>query len=89
MYQMNNPTTKDIRLALDLVDILYPLYKKADKRTKANFTKDIFHFDVSVECIERVAPFKQILYRKVIKGVKNVANGSAQIKIMRVKRIHS
>ena len=88
MYQMNNPTTKDIRLALDLVDILYPLYKKADIHTKAEFAKDIFHFDVSVERIESVAPFKQILHRKVIKGVKNVANGKAQIQTMRVKRNH-
>lgn len=83
------PTTGDIRLALDLVEFFYPLYKKADRRTKAEFAKDIFHFDIPVERVERVAPFKQILHRKVIKGVKNVANGKAQIQITRVKRRRS
>jgi len=85
----NIPTTKDLRLALDLVEFFYPLYKHADRKSKAILAKEIFHFDVSVERIERVAPFKQILYRKVIKGVKNVANGKKQIKTMRVKRNHS
>jgi hypothetical protein len=82
------PTTKDLRLALDLVEFFYPLYKGADKRSKAILAKEIFHFDVPVERIERVAPFKQILHRRVIKGVKNVANGKAQVQITRVKRNH-
>lgn len=83
---MNHPSKGEIRLALDLVEFFYPLYKKADLHTKAEFAKDIFHFDVPVERIEGIAPFKQILHKQVIKGVKNVANGKQQIITMRVRK---
>lgn len=82
------PTKGDIRLALDLVEFFYPLYKKADLHTKAEFAKDIFSFDIPVEQIERVAPFKQVLYTRVISGVKTSANGK-QIQIKRVRRNRS
>ena len=86
---MNKPTTKDIRLALDLVEFFYPLYKDADKHSKAILAKDIFAFDIPVEQIERVAPFKQVLYKRVIAGIKTVANGKQQILIKRVRKNHS
>jgi hypothetical protein len=78
----------DIRLGVDLVEFFYPLYKKADLRTKAEFAKDIFAFDIPVEEIVRVAPIKQYLYKRVIAGVKTSANGK-QILIKRVRKNHS
>jgi hypothetical protein len=80
------PSKGDIRLAIDMVEFYYPLYKKADLRTKAEFAKDIFAFDIPVEEIERIAPFKQFLFKKVISGVKTVANGKQQIQITRVRK---
>jgi hypothetical protein len=88
MFLKNKPSTGDIRLALELVDLFYPLYKKADLHTKAEFAKDIFAFDVPVERIESVAPFKQIVHKRVIAGIKTSANGK-QILVKRVKRTHS
>lgn len=85
---MNEITTQEIRLLLEVIEDFYPTRKK-DAAIKADLLKDILNFDIPVERIEGIAPFKQILYRKVIKGVKNVANGKAQIQIMRVKRRHS
>jgi hypothetical protein len=85
---MNKPTKGEIRLGVDLVEFFYPLYKKADLRTKAEFAKDIFAFDVSVEEIVRVAPIKQYLHTRVISGIKTSANGK-QIITKRVRRNHS
>jgi hypothetical protein len=85
---MKNPTKGEIRLALDLVEFFYPLYKKADLHTKAEFAKDIFKFDIPVALIEDIVPFKQVLYKKVISGIKTSANGK-QIQVKRVRRNHS
>ena len=82
------PTKGEIRLGVDLVEFFYPLYKKADLRTKAEFAKDIFAFDVPVDEIVRVAPLKQYLHKKEISGIKTSANGK-QIKVKRVRRNHS
>lgn len=81
----NKPTKGDIRLAIDMVEFFYPLYKKADLRTKAEFAKDIFSFDTPIEELVRVAPFKQFLSRSIISGVKTSANGK-QIQTMRVRK---
>ena len=82
------PTKGDLRLAVDMVEFFYPMYKRADLRTKAEFAKDIFAFDVPVEEIVRVAPIKQYLHTRVISGIKTSANGK-QIQIKRVGRNHS
>jgi len=83
---MNKPTTGEIRLALDLVEFFYPLYKTADRYSKAILVKEIFAFDIQIDKIERIAPFKQILFKRVISGVKTQANGQQQITTMRVRR---
>ena len=88
MSGKNRPTKGEIRLGVDLVEFFYPLYKKADLRTKAEFAKDIFAFDVPVDEIVRVAPFKQFLHKRVISGVKTSANGK-QILVKRVRKDHS
>lgn len=86
---MHKPNRGEIRLAIDMVEFFYPLYKKADLRTKAEFAKDIFAFDTPIEELVRVAPFKQFLSRSIISGVKTSANGQ-QITTTRVwKRNHS
>ena len=77
------PTKGEVRLAIDMVEFFYPLYKKADLRTKAEFAKDIFSFDTPIEELVRVAPFKQFLSRSIISGVKTSANGQ-QITTTRV-----
>jgi len=72
--ETSNPGSKEIRLALDMVAQQYPLYKKASKQTKAEFVKDIFNYDVSIERIIRVKSFKEILFKKKIIKIKPIPN---------------
>jgi hypothetical protein len=81
---MNN---KEIRLLSELIDIKFPV-RKSDVEIKADLIRDLFKFDVPVEQIKRVAPFKQIIHTRVIAGIKTSANGK-QILVKRVKRTHS
>jgi len=52
----------------------YPLYKRATKRTKAEFVKDVFHYDIPIERIIRVKSFKEILFKKKIIKIKPIPN---------------
>lgn len=85
---MKQVTNKDLRLALDLVEFFYPLYKNADKRSKAILVKDIFKIDTSIDDLEKVPDFKKILFKDVIDGINESANGKIKVKVTRVKRNH-
>jgi len=87
LQETANPTSKEIRLALDIVSQCYPLYKRASMKTKAEFVKDVFKFDVSIERITRVKPFKQILFKKVITKVKPIPNSKrCQVIIKKIRK---
>jgi len=79
------PNVKELRLALELIDVMYPLYKKADKRTKAEFVKDVFKYDVEIDHIMKIQPFKKILFRKKIVEVKKIKEGKYKTIIKRVR----
>jgi hypothetical protein len=76
-----NPTSSDLRLALDLIDDMYPLYKSLDRMSKVDFLKDIFKMDVSQQRIHRLNPHKKLLFKGVIS-----LNDKKQIIIKRVRR---
>lgn len=80
------PTTKEIRLALDLLRFFYPLYTKANIETKAEFIKDIFNYDCNIQRIINVKPFKKILFKKVISKVNKKSNGKYKVKTIKVRR---
>jgi len=80
-----NPSNKDLRLALDLLNNMYPLYKKTDVETKADFLRDVFKFYVSANRIKRLKPHKTILFKKVILGIK-LHMGNNQVIIKRVRK---
>ena len=61
-----NPTSKEIRLATDIVKEQYPLWRNAGREVLAEFVKDIFNYDVPVERIARVTPMKRVLFRRVV-----------------------
>lgn len=54
------PTNKELRLALDMVNQQYPLYRKSDIKTKVNFIKDIFKYDINEQRLKKLKPFKKI-----------------------------
>lgn len=55
-----DPSVKEIRLALDMIDQRYPLYKKADLQTKLDFIYDIFNFDIVKNDLLKLKSFKKI-----------------------------
>ena len=83
-----NLSKKDIRLILELAKLQIPL-RRVDTDILAAWIKDEMNFDITEESIKGVKPFKQILFRKIITGVKNVANGGTKVKTMRVLKERS
>lgn len=70
----HKPTNKEIRLATEVVKQMYPIYKRSNKETIANFVKDIFSMEVPIERITKVKSFKEILFKKIIVGVESIPN---------------
>lgn len=79
------PSNREIRLAQELIDMMYPLYKHADPKTKAEFVLDTFKYDTTIDHILKVKPFKKILFKKVFVGVKPTTNGKYEILTKRVR----
>ena len=57
---------KQLRLFADLIDTWYPLYRKSDDQTKAEFIQDIFKCVCSVEDLAKLKSFKEITKKRVI-----------------------
>lgn len=79
------PSKREIRLALELIDMMYPLYKNADPKTKAEFVLDTFKYDTTIDHILSVKPFKKILFKKVLVGTKPIGDGKYEILTKRVR----
>jgi hypothetical protein len=65
-----NPNNKELRLALDLIDDIYPLYKHIEIESKTDFLRDIFKMEVSKERLQRLNSHKDILFKYIITGAK-------------------
>jgi len=76
---------KEVRLLSELIDIKFPT-RKTDIEIKADLIRDLFAFDIQADQLKNIAPFKQILFSRVIGGVKTSANGRIQVQIKRVKK---
>lgn len=86
---MKNLNTKEKRLLIEVVRQHIPL-RHCDNDILSAWIKDEMNFDIQTEEIDRIAPFKQFLFSRVVGGVKNVANGKQkQILVKRVRRDHS
>ena len=79
------PTTKQIRLALDLLPHFYPLWKRAPSEERAQLIIDLFKFDAPIKRITSVKPFKRILFKTVLSEVTE-HNGKYIIKTKKVRR---
>jgi len=77
----NNPNNKDLRLALDLTNEMYPLYNKMEVESKVDFLKDIFKMNVSKQRLKRLNSHKKLLFKCVI-----TTNNKNQIIIKRVRK---
>lgn len=81
----DSPNNKDLRLALDLIDEIYPLFKSLKPYNKREFLKDVMKMDVSTFRLKRLNCHKQILFKRVIIRIKSGANYN-QIIIKRVTK---
>jgi hypothetical protein len=61
---------KDLRLAIDLINDIYPLYKHMDMESRRDFIEEIFQTTIPIERLRRLNPWKRIIYRSVI-GLDN------------------
>jgi len=84
---MSEPNRHLLRLTKEMIEDRYPLYKRADSDTKANFIKDIFKLNVNGARLERLNSFKQLLYRTIIISVVE-HNGRYIIKTKKVRKIN-
>ena len=63
-----DPNNKDTRLMLDVIEQMYPLYKRADIKTKIGFIRDIFNANVDEGKLLSLKPFKKIVKKTIIGG---------------------
>lgn len=82
------PSNKEIRLAIDLAKQMNPLFE-FHVQEHTDLIRRICRYDVSNEKILNVKPFKQILYKEIIVGVKHIGNGQYKVKLKRVLRKHT
>jgi hypothetical protein len=64
--KLNKVSKKELRLYIDLIDVWYPIYRRADDKTKANFISEIFNCDVDENDLANLCSFKEITKKKVI-----------------------
>jgi hypothetical protein len=80
-----NPSNKQLRLTLDLINDMYPLYKNIEIESKVDFLRDIFKIEVSKEKLMRLHSHKDIIFKYVITSAKPGAKKN-KIKIKRVRK---
>lgn len=76
----HTPNNSELRLGIDLVNEMYPLFKY-DKSSKPEFLKDVLNFNTTAERVNRLLTHKKLLLKKVITIEKN------KIIIKRVRKI--
>ena len=66
----SNPNSKELRLALYIIDELFPLYKRIDIESKDEFLRDVFKFTVSKDRLKKLNRHKDLLFKPKI-TIKN------------------
>jgi hypothetical protein len=87
-FEVIPPSNKEIRLAIDLAKQLNPLFE-FHVQEHTDLIRRLCQYDVSDEKILNVKPFKQILYKEIIVGVKHIGDGKYKVKLKRVLRTHT
>ena len=80
------PSRKELRLALELVDHINPLFKSImTAEEKAEVIKNLFGWKVPIHRITNLPKFKKILFKVVIVSVTN-HNGKYIVKHKKVRK---
>lgn len=67
----NNPSNKELRLALDILDIIEPLFRHEAKETKVDALRDVFKINTSKERLQRLCIGKRLITKCVISYKNN------------------
>jgi adenylate cyclase class IV len=71
LKESNNPSNKELRLALDLIDYIYPLFKGCEIESKEDALRSIFKITVTPDKLKHLNLFKKIVFKRVITIKKN------------------
>jgi len=80
----HKPNKGELRLGLDIINQMYPLYKKCDTKSKKEFLEDIFKFDLSIEKIDNLKSFKKIVKKQLLST--KLVEGNTTIKTTKIIR---
>lgn len=64
------PSNKELRLALDLIDIIEPLFKRLPIEDKVDTLKDVFKISTTKNKLQKLKSHKDFLYKYVV-TIKN------------------
>jgi hypothetical protein len=64
--ECKNPSNKELRLALDLIDFIYPLFKGCTTESKEDALRSIFKITVTPDKLKHLNLFKKIVFKRVI-----------------------
>ena len=88
LIEVAPPSNKEIRLAIDLAKQMNPLFE-FHVQEHIGLIQRLCQYDVLEKKILNVKPFKQILYKEIIEGVRHIGNGQYKVKLKRVRRTHT
>lgn len=67
---VDKPSNKQLRIALDLIDEIYPLFKGLSVENKCDALREVFKINTTPERLKSMTSIKKILFKRVI-TVKN------------------
>lgn len=71
-----SPSAKELRLALDIIDQLYPLFKGLPAEEKADALKDVLKISTSKKRLKQLRNFKRIVFKRLI----TIENNTVKLK---------
>jgi hypothetical protein len=84
--EYEEPSNKEIRLAIDLAKQMNPLFK-FDVKEQVDLIRKICKYEnLSEKKILNVKSFKEILFQEVISSVRYIGDGKYKVKLIRVRR---
>jgi hypothetical protein len=68
---VKNPTNKELRLALDLIDELYPLFRTSPIESKSDALQDVFKISTTCDRLRQMSTMRKIVFKRLISTKNN------------------
>jgi hypothetical protein len=66
IQELSKVSKRELRFLLELIDVWYPIYKKTDNETKANFISEVFNCQCTKEDLDNLKSFKEITKKRLV-----------------------